>query len=143
MATISFDLVSPENLIFNDEVGMIIVPGKDGDFGVLPGHSKVMSSLRPGRVMVYGEDKNLLKAFFVSGGFDEVNPEKCIVLAESVDELHSLETDLGLNFDFLEGNDFKDQSSIVCSMFYDLPTSTEERTNLESQKYPYENNLTS
>ena len=91
MATISFDLVSPENLIFNDEVGMIIVPGKDGDFGVLPGHSKVMSSLRPGRVMVYGEGKNLLKAFFVSGGFAEVNPEKCIVLAESVDEINQLE----------------------------------------------------
>jgi len=91
MATVSFDLVSPENLIFNDEVGMIIVPGKDGDFGVLPGHSKVMSSLRPGRVMVYGEDKNLLKAFFVSGGFAEVNPEKCIVLAESVDEINSIE----------------------------------------------------
>ena len=91
MATISFDLVSPENLIFNDEVGMIIVPGKDGDFGVLPGHSKVMSSLRPGRVMVYGEDKNLLKSFFVSGGFAEVNPEKCIVLAESVDEINSIE----------------------------------------------------
>ena len=91
MATISFDLVSPENLIFNDEVGMIIVPGKDGDFGVLPGHSKVMSSLRPGRVMVYGKDKNLLKSFFVSGGFAEVNPEKCIVLAESVDEVNTLE----------------------------------------------------
>ena len=91
MATISFDLVSPENLIFNDEVGMIIVPGKDGDFGVLPGHSKVMSSLRPGRVMVYGEDKNLLKSFFVSGGFAEVNPEKCIVLAESVDEINAIE----------------------------------------------------
>jgi len=94
MATISFDLVSPENLIFNDEVGMIIVPGKDGDFGVLPGHSKVMSSLRPGRVMVYGEGKNLLKAFFVSGGFAEVNPEKCIVLAESVDEINSIEKSL-------------------------------------------------
>ena len=91
MAKISFDLVSPENLIFNDDVGMIIIPGKDGDLGVLPGHSKVMSSLRPGRVMVYGEDKNLLKAFFVSGGFAEVNPEKCIVLAESVDEINSLE----------------------------------------------------
>jgi len=91
MATIAFDLVSPENLIFNDEVGMIIVPGKDGDFGVLPGHSKVMSSLRPGRVMVYGEGKNLLKSFFVSGGFAEVNPEKCIVLAESVDEINALE----------------------------------------------------
>ena len=91
MATISFDLVSPENLIFNDEVGMIIVPGKDGDFGVLPGHSKVMSSLRPGRVMVYGEDKNLLKSFFISGGFAEVNPEECIVLAESVDEINAIE----------------------------------------------------
>ena len=94
MTQISFDLVSPENLIFNDEVGMIIVPGKDGDLGILPGHSKVMSSLRPGRVMVYGEDKNLLKSFFVSGGFAEINPEKCIVLAESVEELSSLEKSL-------------------------------------------------
>ena len=91
MGKISFDLVSPENLIFNDEVGMIIVPGKDGDLGILPGHSKVMSSLRPGRVMVYGEDKNLLKSFFVSGGFAEINPEKCIVLAENVDEISTLE----------------------------------------------------
>ena len=94
MARISFDLVSPENLIFNDDVGMIIVPGKDGDLGILPGHSKLMSSLRPGRVMVYGEDKNLLKSFFVSGGFAEINPEKCIVLAESVEELSSLEKSL-------------------------------------------------
>ena len=91
MAKISFDLVSPENLIFNDEVGMIIVPGKDGDIGVLPGHSKLLSSLRPGRVMVYGEDKNLLKSFFVSGGFVEVNPEKCILLAEDVDEMNTLD----------------------------------------------------
>ena len=91
MAKISFDLVSPENLIFNDEVGMIIVPGKDGDLGILPGHSKVISSLRPGRVMVYSENKNLLKSFFVSGGFAEVNPEKCIVLAESVDEINNLD----------------------------------------------------
>ena len=91
MTSISFDLVSPESLIFNDDVGMIIVPGKDGDIGVLPGHSKIMSSLRPGRVMVYGEDKNLLKSFFVSGGFAEINPEKCIVLAESVNEMSELE----------------------------------------------------
>ena len=91
MATISFDLVSPEHLIFNEEVGMIIVPGKDGDFGVLPGHSKLMSSLRPGRIMIYSEDKNLLKSFFVSGGFAEVNPEKCIILAESVDDISVLD----------------------------------------------------
>ena len=91
MNIISFDLVSPEKLIFNDEVSMIIIPGKDGDLGILPGHSKLLSSLRPGRVMIYGEGKNLLKSFFVSGGFAEVNPEKCIVLAETVDEMNSLD----------------------------------------------------
>ena len=130
MATISFDLVSPENLIFNDEVGMIIVPGKDGDFGVLPGHSKVMSSLRPGRVMVYGEDKNLLKSFFVSGGFAEVNPEKCIVLAESVDEINTIEkAAIEKEIQDLESQDTdtsKDQLSVakaklesLSSSFYD------------------------
>ena len=131
MATISFDLVSPENLIFNDEVGMIIVPGKDGDFGVLPGHSKVMSSLRPGRVMVYGEDKNLLKAFFVSGGFTEVNPEKCIVLAESVDELHSLEKSaIEKEIQDLESQDSenaKEQLSIVKAKLESLSSSFYEK----------------
>ena len=131
MATISFDLVSPENLIFNDEVGMIIVPGKDGDFGVLPGHSKVMSSLRPGRVMVYGEDKNLLKAFFVSGGFTEVNPEKCIVLAESVDELHSLEKSAIekeiLDLESQDSENAKEQLSIVKAKLESLSSSFYEK----------------
>ena len=94
MTTIGFDLVSPEKLIFNDKVGMVIVPGKEGDIGVLPGHSKLLSSLRPGRVMVYGEDKNLLKSFFLSGGFVEINPEKCIVLAEDIDEINNIDKSL-------------------------------------------------
>ena len=131
MAKISFDLVSPENLIFNDEVGMIIVPGKDGDFGVLPGHSKVMSSLRPGRVMVYGEDKNLLKSFFVSGGFAEVNPEKCIVLAESVDEIYSLEKSvIEKEIQDLESQDTentKEQLSIAKAKLESLSTSFYEK----------------
>ena len=90
-STISFDLVSPEQLVFNDKAGMIIVPATEGDIGVLPGHSKFLSSLRPGRVMVYGEDKHLLQSFFVSGGFVEINPEKCIVLAEEVEEMNALD----------------------------------------------------
>ena len=89
--TISFDLVSPEQLVFNNNVGMIIIPGKEGDIGVLPGHSKLLSSLRSGRVMVYGEDKQLLQSFFVSGGFVEINPEKCIVLADEVFEMNKLD----------------------------------------------------
>ncbi|MBI29224.1 MAG: ATP synthase epsilon chain [Alphaproteobacteria bacterium MarineAlpha5_Bin11] len=91
MAKISFDLVSPESLIFSDQVGMVIIPGKDGDIGVLPGHTKLLSSLRPGRVMVYGEEKKLLKSYFVAGGFVEINPEKCILLAENVDDLNNLD----------------------------------------------------
>ena len=89
--TISFDLVSPEQLIFSDKAGMIIVPGKEGDIGVLPGHSKLLSSLRPGRIMIYGEGKNLLKSFFVSAGFVEINPEKCIVLAEEVSKMNDID----------------------------------------------------
>ena len=88
---ISFDLVSPEKLVFNDKVAMIIVPGKEGDIGVLPGHSKLLSSLRSGRVMVYGEGQNLLKSFFVYAGFVEINPGKCIVLAENVSEMEALD----------------------------------------------------
>ena len=106
MGTISFDLVSPEQLLFNDEVGMIIVPGKDGDIGVLPGHSKLLSSLRSGRVMVYGEDKDLLKSFFVIAGFVEINPEKCIVLAEEVHEMNTLNTsNIEKEIQELEGHD--------------------------------------
>lgn len=112
MATISFDLVSPEQLLFNDDIGMIIVPGKDGDIGVLPGHSKVLSSLRPGRVMLYGEDKNLLKSFFVTGGFVEINPEKCIVLAEGISEMNSLDkSTIEKQIQELEGQD-SDESKI-------------------------------
>ena len=88
--TISFDLVSPENLIFSDNVNMIIVPGKEGDIGVLPKHSSLLSSLRPGRLMIYN-NKQLIKNFFVSGGFVEINPEKCIVLAEEVSEMSFLD----------------------------------------------------
>ena len=91
MAKISFDLVSPEKLIFTDDVGMIIVPGKGGDIGVLPNHSKLLSSLRPGKIMIYGENKNLIKSFFVSGGFVEINSAKCIVLAENVADINDLD----------------------------------------------------
>jgi len=116
MATIPFDLVSPEQLLFNDEVGMIIVPGKDGDIGVLPGHSKVLSSLRPGRVMLYTEDKNLLKSFFVKSGFVEINPEKCIVLAEAADEMSSLDKSiLEKEAQELEGQD-SDESKFQLSI---------------------------
>ncbi len=82
MATISFDLVSPENLIFNEEVGMIIVPGKDGDFGVLPSHSPVMAMIREGELIV--ESNGVQRSFALAGGFADVTPEGVTVLAEAI-----------------------------------------------------------
>ena len=131
MTTFYFDLVAPEQLLFNDEVGMVIVPGKDGDIGVLPGHSKVLSSLRPGRVMVYGEGKNLLKSFFVTGGFVEINPEKCIVLAEDVNEMSDLNKNiLQEQMQKLENethDSSKNELNIVCSKLEALDSTYYEK----------------
>ena len=120
--TINFDLVSPESLIFSEQVGMIIVSGKDGDIGVLPRHSKLISSLRPGRLMIYDENKKLIKSFFVSAGFIEINPEKCIVLAEEVSELSAL------NKSEIEKqmNDLKNESNVEAKQKY-LPSNYECR----------------
>ena len=123
--TINLDLVSPESLIFSEQVGMIIVSGKDGDIGVLPRHSKLISSLRPGRLMIYDENKKLIKSFFVSAGFIEINPEKCIVLAEEVSELSAL------NKSEIEKqmNDLKNESNVEAKQKYLIAVSKIEALN--------------
>ena len=129
--TISFDLVSPEKLLFNDKVGMIIVPAKEGDIGVLPGHIKLLSSLRPGRIMVYDENKKLLKSFFSTGGFVEINPEKCIVLAEEVLEINDLDkSEIEKQIQELEGattDELKEQYLIAKSKIEALNSSHYEK----------------
>ena len=49
----TFDLVSPEKLLLSEEVEMVVVPGAEGDFGVLIGHAPLISSLRPGVIATY------------------------------------------------------------------------------------------
>ena len=78
---IHFDLVSPERMLMSEDVDMVTLPGADGDFGVLPGHAPVLSSLRPGVIAVKGGETPDLR-LFVRGGFAEVDAEKVIVLAE-------------------------------------------------------------
>ena len=77
----SFELVSPEKLLLSDDVEMVVVPGTEGDFGVLVGHAPLISSLRPGVIDTYNGDK-VEKRIFVAGGFAEVTGERCTVLAE-------------------------------------------------------------
>jgi F-type H+-transporting ATPase subunit epsilon len=78
---ISFDLVSPERLLLSGEAEMVTLPGTEGEFGVLPGHAPVISTLKPGVIDVKGADGGDTR-FFVLGGFAEVNPAKLTVLAE-------------------------------------------------------------
>jgi F-type H+-transporting ATPase subunit epsilon len=81
MATIHFDLVSPEKLLFAGEVNQVDVPGSEGDFGVLAGHAPLVTTLRPGILVVHGEDGNSLRVV-VNGGFAEVSATGLTVLAD-------------------------------------------------------------
>ena len=81
-----FELVSPSALLASEEVEMVVIPGQDGDFGVLPGHAPIISNLRPGIVDIYS-DGSVSKTIFVEGGFVEVNDERCTLLATTAREL--------------------------------------------------------
>jgi len=79
---VQFELVSPERLLIAREVGMVVVPGAEGDFGVLPEHAPLISTVRPGVIDVYDDGQTVSDRIFVSGGFAEVTGERCTVLAE-------------------------------------------------------------
>lgn len=78
---VEFELVSPERLILSQAVDMVVVPGAEGDFGVLPGHSLLLSTVRAGIIAVHN-DGAVRERIFVGGGFAEVTPERCTVLAD-------------------------------------------------------------
>lgn len=78
---VHFELVAPERLLMSADVDSVVVPGLEGDFGVLPGHARLISTVRPGLVVVFRDGKPA-ERIFVEGGFAEVTPEGCVVLAE-------------------------------------------------------------
>ncbi len=79
---VAFELVSPERLVVSMPVDMVVVPGGEGDFGVLPGHAPLIASVRPGVIEIY-DGREVSDRIFVAGGFAEVTWERCTVLAES------------------------------------------------------------
>jgi F-type H+-transporting ATPase subunit epsilon len=81
-----FELVTPTALAVSEEVDMVVVPGIEGDFGVLPGHTPVLTNIRPGVICVY-TGKDITKSLFVEGGFAEANSAGCTVLAEGATEV--------------------------------------------------------
>lgn len=81
MTTIAFELVAPERLLVSRPVNMVTVPGSEGDFGVLAGHAPLVSTLRTGVIEIQ-EESGSAERIFVAGGFAEISPERCTVLAE-------------------------------------------------------------
>ena len=78
---VQFELVTPERLLLSEMVEMVVVPGTEGNFGVLPGHAPLISSIRPGTIDVY-EGQTVARRIFIVSGIAEVTPERCTVLAD-------------------------------------------------------------
>src|SRR5216683_3607187 len=101
---VQFELVTPEHLLLSEMVEMVVIPGTEGNFGVLPGHAPLISTIRPGMIDIY-EGQTVTRQIFVVSGIAEVTPDLCTVLADEAvtrDTLDrsAIETDLRI----VEGN---------------------------------------
>jgi F-type H+-transporting ATPase subunit epsilon len=91
MATLHVNIVSAEQAIFSGEAEMVVAPGETGELGILPGHTPLMTRIRPGTVKVklVGQDKE--EIVYVSGGILEVQPKTLTILADTSIRAHDLD----------------------------------------------------
>jgi F-type H+-transporting ATPase subunit epsilon len=80
---VALEIVSPEKLLLSRSVDMVVIPASEGDMGVMPGHTPMIVTLRGGMIALYDGD-TVTDRMFVAGGFAEVTPERCTVLANEV-----------------------------------------------------------
>jgi F-type H+-transporting ATPase subunit epsilon len=81
--SVALEIVSPERLLLSRPVAMVVIPASEGDMGVLEGHTPMIVMLRSGVIALY-QDEQVTDRLFVAGGFAEVTPERCTVLANEV-----------------------------------------------------------
>jgi F-type H+-transporting ATPase subunit epsilon len=119
-----FELVSPERLLVSQDVDMVVVPGTEGDFGVLAGHAPVISTLRIGTIDVW--DAGAIKdRIFVAGGFAEASAARVTVLADEAvrltdidktavaKEIETLRAKLGASSDDIERGQIADKLEVA------------------------------
>ncbi len=87
---VKFELVSPEKILVSEDVDMVVVPGTEGNFGVLPGHAPLISSVRPGVIDVHNGG-TVAERIFIAGGFAEVTSSRCTVLADAAVAISALD----------------------------------------------------
>jgi F-type H+-transporting ATPase subunit epsilon len=80
---VNLEIVSPERLLLSRPVEMVVIPASEGDMGVLEGHAPAIVMLRGGVIALY-EDDRITDQMYVAGGFAEVTPERCTVLANEI-----------------------------------------------------------
>tara|TARA_B100001121_G_scaffold174488_1_gene152180 strand:+ start:65 stop:400 length:336 start_codon:yes stop_codon:yes gene_type:complete len=79
----NLEIISPQQTVFNEEIDLCILPGVEGDFGILKNHMPFLTTLRIGIAYIY-KNKKIIETFLVNGGIVEVSKNKCILLSEDV-----------------------------------------------------------
>lgn len=89
MATTRLEIVTAERVVFSEDVDVVIAPGIEGQLGVLPHHSPLMTTLEPGELLVRkgGEEFSLA----ITGGFLEVRPDRIIILADAAERVEEID----------------------------------------------------
>jgi F-type H+-transporting ATPase subunit epsilon len=87
MADLHFELVTPEKRLLSESAFMVVVPGTEGDFGVLAGHAPFMTTVRDGEIIVHSSMTQVVQRIRVQGGFAEVTDKGLTVLAEHAEVL--------------------------------------------------------
>lgn len=85
MAALHYELVTPERLERSGEAHMVVVPGSEGEFGVLVGHAPMMATVRDGEIAIFETENSAAVRFRISGGFAEVSEQGLTVLAEKLE----------------------------------------------------------
>lgn len=86
---IRIEVITGERVVYSDDVDIVVAPGFEGQLGILPQHAPLLTTLRPGELMVRKGQEEIAMA--VSGGFMEVRPDKVIVLADSAERAEEID----------------------------------------------------
>ncbi len=90
--TLHLEIVSPERLLKDAEVAMVVVPGTDGDFGAMPAHAPMMSTIRPGIIEIYETESGEPEKLFVKSGLAQISDTGLTILAEEMIDLDGVDT---------------------------------------------------
>lgn len=84
------DIITPKSVVFSDDLDFIIVPGTEGDIGILNNHSHLITSIRPGLVYGYKNEK-IIKRYYLNAGIFEFSNNKATLLTEFIEEVEKID----------------------------------------------------